>query len=325
MLFQKLARVATDYTKERMKPFTGSAFGDFVRHEIAKDAKNFVSYLPFDLSVKASVGQSTWASVPWLGFFDPLVTDSATRGFYVVYLVNAQDETIVLSLMQGTTEIIAEFGRARGLEVLKRRARDIADRIPEFANQFSEEPISLSSDAGLPIGYEAGHSFGKIYHARNFDEKTARDDLHAMLSAYHALVNRGGISPSDLMQEEAGGRSIEETRRYVLSRRIERAPGVRKAVFKIKAPVCECCGLNPALDYGFRGKPHEAPLDIHHAIALQGLSEGEVRRFRIPDDFIVLCPTCHRVMHKQENVADLVGLKRKLRFKIMREQSYPLL
>lgn len=325
MLFEFLTRVALDYTREQMKPFAGSAFGNFVRHDVAIEARRHLTFLPFDLNVKASVGQSRWASVPWLAFFDPLVTDTATRGFYVVYLINPRDETITLSLMQGTTEVMNEFGQARGFDVLKRRARDIADRIPEYAAKFSEAPISLGSEAGLPAEYEAGHSFGKVYKAGSINEETASHDLLQMLLAYEALVNRGGITPSDLMQEEAGGKDIEETRRYILSRRIERSSGVRKAVFKLKKPICECCGLNPQIDYGFKGKPHESPLDVHHSIALHGLAEGETRRFKVPDDFMVLCPTCHRMLHKQANVSDLDGLKRRLRFKLLRELQYPMM
>ena len=132
-----------------MKPFTGSAFGDFVRHDVAIEAKKKLTLWPFELTVKASVGQGVWAAVPWLAFFDPLVTDTATRGYYVVYLINPQDQTITLSMNQGTTEIYEEFGQTRGREVLKRRARDMADRIPEFAAKFSEAPISLGSDASL--------------------------------------------------------------------------------------------------------------------------------------------------------------------------------
>lgn len=237
----------------------------------------------------------------------------------MVYLINADQETVILSLNQGTTDVYRDFGQSRGREVLKRRARDIADRVPEFANSFSESPIDLGSEADLPTGYEAGHSFGVTYGLEDLTEERVSDDLHQMLLAYEALVNRGGTIPADLMQEEAGGKDIEETRRYVLSRRIERSPKVRKDVLKVKPAVCECCGLNPELDYGFKGKPSDAPLDVHHITPLNGLAEGETRRYRVPDDFLVLCPTCHRMIHKMPNPSDLSSLKAELRFKFARQ------
>ncbi len=198
----------------------------------------------------------------------------------------------------------------------------MADRVPEFAKIFSEDPIDLGSDADLPAGYEAGHSFGKTYNANHIKEDTLQIDLTQMLHAYHALVDRGGTTPSDLMQDEAKGRDIEETRRYILSQRIERSPKVRKDVLKVKPAICECCGLNPKTDYSFDGPVYETPLDIHHAIPLYGLREGETRRYKVPDDFMVLCPTCHRMIHKIDAASDIAKLKRILRFQFAREISY---
>ena len=322
MLSNYLTRLATEYTYERTKPFTGSKFGDFVRHDIAIEAKKILTFWPFDLKVKSSVGQGLWASVPWLAFFDPLVTETATKGFYVVYLINPDAQTIILSMNQGTTAIYNDYGQSRGRDVLKRRARDMADRVPEFAKYFSEDPIDLGSEAGLPAGYEAGHAFGKTYPTGTASQEQFTTDLHQMLLAYEALVNRGGTTPSEVMQEEVGGKDIAETRRYVLSRRIERSPKVRKDVLKIKPPICECCGLDPERDYGFKGPAHEAPLDVHHMTPLNRMTEGETRRYKIPDDFMVLCPTCHRMIHKIGEPSDLSKLRKMLRFKIARDISY---
>ncbi|WP_181418661.1 MrcB family domain-containing protein [Pseudoroseicyclus aestuarii] len=313
-----------EYTYERAKPFTNSKFGDFVRRDIAVEAKNLLTFRSVDLKVRASVGQGVWASVPWLAFFDPLITETATKGFYVVYLINPDEQTITLSMNQGTTAIYNDFGQTRGRDVLKRRARDMADRVPEFAKHFSEAPINLGSIAGLPAGYEAGHSFGKTYTAGMFTDDILQADLHQMLRAYEALVNRGGTTPSEVMQEEANGRDIDETRRYVLSCRIERSAKVRKEVLKAKPPICECCGLDPKRDYGFNGPAYETPLDVHHAAPLHGLSEGETRRYKVPDDFMVLCPTCHRMIHKIDSPSDLSKLKHMVRFQIAREVFYPI-
>ena len=43
LLADQLSKLATDYIYERAKPFTGSKFGDFVRHDIAVEAKKFES------------------------------------------------------------------------------------------------------------------------------------------------------------------------------------------------------------------------------------------------------------------------------------------
>ena len=40
------------------------------------------------LLVEGSPGQGNWAAVPWISVFDPAITTSATRGYYVVYPVD---------------------------------------------------------------------------------------------------------------------------------------------------------------------------------------------------------------------------------------------
>ncbi len=321
MLHQMLAKMAREFVFERAKPFAGNDFGNFVRHDVSIEAKKHLIFLPYELRVKSSVGAGNWAAVPWLAFFDPLITESATRGFYVVYLVNAQTEEIVLSLNQGTTEVYREFGERKGRQVLRRRSNDLAERVPEFAKLFEMEPIALGSSESLPLGYEAGHSFGRTYAAARIDPDQFYQDLERMLSAYNSLVDRGGTTPTDTMMEEAGTTDITETRKYFLSRRIERTSNIRKTVLQARGVVCEACGLDPRKHFGFEGPLKNIPIDVHHAKPISGLAEGESRRYRIPDDFLVLCPTCHRMIHKQTDASDLDRLKSSIRFEFMIKNS----
>ncbi|MGR3636984.1 MAG: MrcB family domain-containing protein [Shimia sp.] len=315
MLDQLLSRLAKEYVFERAKPFSGNPFGKLIRHDLAVEAKKRLIFLPYDLELKASVGQSQWASVPWLAFFDPIVTVSATRGFYVVYLINADTEEIVLSLNQGTTEVYNEFGENEsGRKVLARRAIEMRERISDFSRKFDTNPIDLGSYAKLPAGYQAGHSFGRVYDANKIDSGKFYADFEMMLAAYRSLVDRGGRTPIDSMMEEAGSTNIEETRRYVLSRRIERAKNVRLPVLERRGLRCEGCGMDPKKHYGYQGPVKNTPLDVHHAKPIRELSEGETRRYKLPDDFLVLCPTCHRMIHKQDDASDLKTLHQSIKF-----------
>jgi len=314
MLHEMLARLAKEYTYERAKPFANSEFGNFVRHDISIEAKKRLIFLPYDLAVKSSVGAGVWAAVPWLAFFDPLITTSATKGFYVVYLINPQTEEIILSLNQGTTAAYKEFGESNGQAVLSRRAIDIRERISSFSRLFDSAPIDLGSDTSLPKGYVAGHAFGRTYSAKKITIDTFYTDLEVMLAAYAALVDRGGTTPTDSMMEEAGTTDVEETRRYILSRRIERADNVRKPVLERRGIKCEACGFDPVEHIGFSGVLTNAPVDVHHVKPIHHLAEGESRRYRIPEDFLVLCPTCHRIIHKQADPGDLEVLRDSITF-----------
>lgn len=266
--------------------------------------------------VKGSVGAGVWAAVPWLGIFDPLITTSATKGFYVVYLINAQDETIYLSLNQGTTAAYREHGERIGRKVLRRRAEDLRQRAGNYAQTFTTLEIDLGSTASLPAGYEAGHAFGTKYTNGSIDNDQVAADFENMLLAYEHLISTGGITPLDLMADEAETEDVSEAKKYFLSKRIERAPNVRPKVFKKRGHKCEACGFEPELHLSFHKKGDPSPLEVHHARPIHFMAEGETRRYRIPEDFLVLCPTCHRLIHKQEDPSDVETLKSKLQFKL---------
>ena len=314
-LHDQITEIAGRYTYEQANPFANSSFGVSVRKDLALTAKRQIMYLPHELIVKASVGAGNWAAVPWLGFFDPLVTMSATQGFYVVYLIDPQNSAVHLSLNQGTTAAYREFGVQGGREVLRRRAADIALRVYDYAKHFDCSPIELTSDLDLPKGYEAGHAFGRTYLQERDSGERFIEDLERMLSAYSALVDRGGITPSDAMQAETNGSDITEVRRHHLSLRIERSSSVRNKVLKARNSICEGCGLDPIVHYGYVGKEVNTPLEVHHAKPLFELAEGESRRYRVPDDFLVLCPTCHTVIHQQSDQADINALRAKVQFR----------
>lgn len=314
MLKTYLKRLTQEYASQRTKPFTGSDFANFVRHDLAIEAKKRTLFLPFEYKVKASVGQGGWAAVPWLAFFDPIVTETATKGVYIVYLVNPIDETLTLSMNQGTTIVFEQFGTTRGYEVLKRRAQDLNDLVLEYSNKFERTPINLGSDEKLPKGYEAGHAFGRTYAVDQIESDLLDADLEIMFHAYKSLVDRGANTPIDLLREDAGTVDISETRKYILSRRIERAPNVRKKVLAVKPPICEACGLDPKIHYSYEGKLGNIPLDVHHSKPVSQLAEGETARYVVPDDFMLLCPNCHKMIHTLPDPSDLETLKRKITF-----------
>ena len=61
------------------------------------------------LLVEGSSGQGNWAAVPWISVFDPVITTSATSGYYVVYLFHATKPIVHLSLNQGATKVREDF------------------------------------------------------------------------------------------------------------------------------------------------------------------------------------------------------------------------
>jgi hypothetical protein len=74
----------------------------------------------------------------------------------------------------------------------------------------------------------------------------------------------------------------------------ERNPGNRHAIIRLRrangALTCDGCDVDLAAEYG---EEHQTVLELHH---LRPLARG-VQKPKGTDDFALLCPTCHRVVH----------------------------
>ena len=100
--------------------------------------------------------------------------------------------------------------------------------------------------------------------------------------------------------------------RYVRHRVIERSHRLRDEKIRIameknnNSVPCEGCGLDMLARYSFS----EPVIDCHHLLPLSKL-EGEERKTTL-DDLVLLCPSCHRAIHKQDNCSDMDELRRRL-------------
>lgn len=196
MLPSMIAHVANEYTYARAKPFAGSDFRAFVTLDMVKEAQTSIALWPFELTVRASVGRSHWAAVPWLAFMNPRITQVATHGVYVVALINAPDQTISLGLVHATHAVTRDFGRVKGRQILLERTDVIRKALPEFVSLFESDPISLGSPAPLVVDYEHGFAFGRTYDAMDLDEDAFLADLYRLLQAYDVLVKHGTLHNS---------------------------------------------------------------------------------------------------------------------------------
>ena len=88
-------------------------------------AQRIESLLPRRLagaSVKPSVGQGNWASVPWIAVLHPAVTSSTQEGVYPVLLFHPDMESVEVTIAQGVTKLKQTLGRPQAYERLEARA-----------------------------------------------------------------------------------------------------------------------------------------------------------------------------------------------------------
>jgi 5-methylcytosine-specific restriction protein A len=105
-----LEAVLREYDSAKLTRFIGNPLAAFIRTEAVLELERAAGPVAVGLLFAGSAGAENWAEVPWLAAFDPVVTDSASRGYYVVYLFDVSESIVHLSLNQGTTAVREEFG-----------------------------------------------------------------------------------------------------------------------------------------------------------------------------------------------------------------------
>lgn len=188
-----LRRIIEEYPLARLDPVAGHPLAHVIRKGAPDELRRALGPLGGSFLVKGSPGRgSHWAAVPWLAVFDPAVTTSATRGYYLVYLFPAHREAVHLSLAQGTVTAIREHGPRAG-DHLRAAGTRLRDRLSDFSVALPVPAITLGSVGELPEGYEAAHILGVTYDLGALaHERRLHADLATGIAAYRALKARGG-------------------------------------------------------------------------------------------------------------------------------------
>jgi 5-methylcytosine-specific restriction protein A len=314
MLREALSYIAANYRNATTQDIAGNAVAQFIRGDAAEVVRNALGNDHFQ--VTGSPGQGNWADVPWIGIFDPPVTTSATRGFYIVYLFAADMAAVYLTLNQGTTSVREEF-KSQTLSELRRLAELMRARLPEAKGVFSAEPILLKGRTGLPQDYEAATALSARYDLANLPaEEVLVADLKQMMVFYSRLIARGGRENFEDLAgteaEETEGKTIEERKRYRQHRKIERAGNAGKLAKKAHGYICHGCGIDFAVIYGSFGKNY---IEAHHLTPISELPEDVPVSLNPKNDFAVLCANCHRMVHRKNGpktineLAEIAGVK----------------
>jgi 5-methylcytosine-specific restriction protein A len=286
---------------------------EFKQHPLAirlrEDAAAELTALVDDPSylVEGSGGRGKWAETVWISVFDRLVTESAQTGFYIVYLFRHDGTAVHLSLNQGTTAVLNEVGRPRYLAVLADQARRDAGLIgPRLSRGLDTGPIDLGGRTDLSKGYQAGSIFSTTYAADALPaEPELRDDLARFMQLYKALVaGRDSLAAEGEIAKTKKGEKSEKDgnskKRFVEAQRrrwhlrAERNSGLAKKAKMIHGTQCQVCDVVLSDIYGDIADGY---IEAHHLTPFASL-EGRATELDPATDFAVVCPTCHRMLHK---------------------------
>jgi 5-methylcytosine-specific restriction protein A len=314
-LRDSIQRIMSEYPEATKAPLEGHALARFLRTSVEDEVIAALGDQAAGLIVQGSPGQGNWAAVPWIAIFDPAITNSATRGFYAVYLFHADRAAVTLSLNQGTTATRQEFGSTTR-EILRDRAQFMRKRLSDFQPLASVTHVDLGSDARLPGDYAAGYALGFTYDLSSLPtEEALRHDLQIMERAYRALTFRGGLNAeadadpdvSDFMVPDQV--TIVERRKYVFHKKIERNSTAARAAKKEHGTICQACNFDFA---AYHGEIGEGFIEAHHLKPISSLDEGVAIKYEVAKDFAVLCANCHRMIHRTDDPSNLASFKSRL-------------
>jgi 5-methylcytosine-specific restriction protein A len=308
-LREGIERVLAEYLGAKKQTFTQHPIACLIRQDIRKA----VARLSGDeerLTFKGSAGQANWVMGPWIGVFNPLVTHTAQRGYYVCFLFREDMQGVYLSLNQAMTQA-KDLYKSDAKTALLARAQNYRamlglQNVGISSIKIDLAPASADNDTAF---YEAGNIYAKFYEAGSVpgDDMLAKD-LQEMLGFYERLVvsEAAGEAVLDVDDDKPIGLEFEDATRFRIHKRIERRASLVKKVKKAKGCICEVCETNFAERYGTLG---EGYIEAHHLKPLSSIKGTKVAMDPVTD-FAVLCANCHRMVHRSGLVDDIPRFKR---------------
>ncbi|MDT3498299.1 DUF3578 domain-containing protein [Bacillus toyonensis] len=272
-------------------------------------------------SVEGSVGKTKWAYTPWISIFDKEITQTAQKGFYVVYLFRKDLKGFYLSLNQGTKHIEKKYNGQKPRGKMRKIAESLRGDLIYNKEQFPLEEINLAADNPNPKNYMAAHICGKYYDASNIpSDQKLFSDLNELLAVYSQLKSlMMGKSIEEMhdfyLQEEeiediqyqsdilvTRPRETEITKgpQPIPEASIKRGKKVWKRNSSIAKEALQEANFLCELDLAhltFKSKvTNENFVEAHHLIPMN--QQGEFPwSLDVPGNIMSLCPNCHRKIH----------------------------
>ncbi|MFD6578625.1 MrcB family domain-containing protein, partial [Bacillus subtilis] len=124
-----MIKVLKEYHKAKREMFKDHPIGTLIRHKIRESLFKDAELDQKTYHIVGSVGQGRWAEIPWISVFIKKLTISATRGYYIVYLFNADGSGFYVSLNQGWTYFKDKYGTKLGKDKIKKTASIIRGKL----------------------------------------------------------------------------------------------------------------------------------------------------------------------------------------------------
>jgi hypothetical protein len=165
-------------------------------------------------TVVSSIGLGNISAAPWLSVMDKSITESATEGFYVVYLFSRSAKKLYLSIGIGATQFQEIYGitnecldkisiaRNQFQNLFKKyKPANVIDKIDLLEDDLNfEEPLKGSA-RNLISCYEKGTNFSKEYNIDQINDTILTKDLNDYINLYANIINDPNAESLDIIAE----------------------------------------------------------------------------------------------------------------------------
>jgi 5-methylcytosine-specific restriction enzyme MrcB-like protein len=159
-----------------------------------------------DILVNWSLGKGVWANDPWIALLNRRVTTSTQSGLYIVFLIAEDLSTVYLTLNQGMTDLVKQFGQKYASSTLLERSKAYQAQV----THLRDLGIAIGSDIDLKTdGWRSkNYEIGTIAYVRFPSDSLPADDrlegiLELLLETYDRLANKH-------LRRKFGNKSNEE-------------------------------------------------------------------------------------------------------------------
>ena len=276
-------------------------------------ARMYLSFgVKFDVGVEATLFNFRSDAVRQLG--EPRDSVESTRDSKNSRISEPQEAGVNWSESELCASVDAYFKIQRRVStgekfVMKSALQDvIAKSLPRRNRGSVERRMANISAVLIELGLPWCHRFKPL---RNVGAKVKKVIAARIctLTGDEGGVAAGGIVKDDVPDGQGYGskENTEGARRLASHYVIERSAAAAEEAKELNRVLndgeycCEVCGDKPGVRYGVR------VIDAHH---IRPLSESDGEYLVRAQDFLIVCPNCHRAIHRLEDFSGEVLIKR---------------
>ncbi|AJE50922.1 MrcB family domain-containing protein [Paenibacillus polymyxa] len=187
-----LTEILNSYLHAKTQTFANHPLGVLFRQTIPEQLRK-LPFIDDNYKIQGSIGQGNWANIPWIAIMDKRITGTTQQGQYIVYLFSEDMRNVYLTLAQGVTLPIKEWGRKEAYQYFEQKVTEMRDQLPLQSMQ-KDDNIHLTT-SGLGRDYQVS----TVAYVR-YDRDSIPDD-DQLLADLENVMNNYKLYVDSLTQE----------------------------------------------------------------------------------------------------------------------------